>query len=517
MFQKSDLELIKNCAKRRYSPPEKKNMNAGLAVKYKELSRRMKVFVENIFKETDFKIVRGVQWQNQGHFKEMLYARFIRKDAARSDLVIYVHLWPDDLRIGVGFHFNDHNYIEENDHRFRAEILFKQYTKLKCHGFSMEKDQDWWYFKNDSDIEEISEANSSQLIKKLIPLYDEGYKLIENADRKKITRIFWNNNGWENPSGPQGKSNNKSTFEFKSGFGHEEWLFDFSKVIDGYKYGFIEGIHRGKHIGKEYDLGLFSICSENKKYYLIGKITIECISKEESKKIYEIYKNNGWISDMESELHSIGLTPYKGNPEEHINVRFKIDSEQYTIFEEPKLFEPPKNMSRRYIIQKFPNKLEFPQNTEEFQMNENPPSGNQGDSSRKQKQKMTTVSQKHKKIQKEIYEYLKRKNPKSRVGSECETGFARQVDIVVEKNNKKTFYEIKVGKNALYCIREALGQLLEYSYFPNKENADKLVIVSTLELNEKEKTYIKHLRETINMPIHYQKYNEKENILEICD
>jgi hypothetical protein len=54
-------------------------------------------------------------------------------------------------------------------------------------------------------------------------------------------RITYNTLGYQKPSGAQGKSTDKKTFEGLHGFGWEEWLFNpiFSDAI--YRYGFIQG------------------------------------------------------------------------------------------------------------------------------------------------------------------------------------------------------------------------------------------------------------------------------------
>ena len=56
----------------------------------------------------------------------------------------------------------------------------------------------------------------------------------------KIARICWNKNNWIYPSGREGKSINKNSYEYKHGFGHEEWNFDIRKNIDGYVYGYLQ-------------------------------------------------------------------------------------------------------------------------------------------------------------------------------------------------------------------------------------------------------------------------------------
>lgn len=36
------------------------------------------------------------------------------------------------------------------------------------------------------------------------------------------------------------------SYEVTPGFGHEEWIFDFTKLIDGYKYSFLQALNTKK-------------------------------------------------------------------------------------------------------------------------------------------------------------------------------------------------------------------------------------------------------------------------------
>lgn len=40
----------------------------------------------------------------------------------------------------------------------------------------------------------------------------------------------------------------------------------------------------------------------------------------------------------------------------------------------------------------------------------------------------------------------------------------KKIDIVLRDNNSFVFYEIKSNNSAKACIRDAIGQLLEYAY-----------------------------------------------------
>ncbi|HWP91336.1 MAG TPA: hypothetical protein VNN20_03945 [Thermodesulfobacteriota bacterium] len=109
----------------------------------------------------------------------------------------------------------------------------------------------------------------------------------------KIARICWNTEGWRKPSGKSGKSKNKKTYEHSAGFGHEEWLLDITKLINGWHYAYLQpvGLHRFKYVGRTLNISLYSINEETKSRWWVGRIfNVIVTTPEESKKAYEIYK-----------------------------------------------------------------------------------------------------------------------------------------------------------------------------------------------------------------------------------
>ena len=49
-----------------------------------------------------------------------------------------------------------------------------------------------------------------------------------------------------------------------------------------------------------------------------------------------------------------------------------------------------------------------------------------------------------------------------------------EIDIVVKSKDGFHFYEVKTASSVKSCVRQAVGQLLEYSYGNGKKNASKL-------------------------------------------
>ncbi len=89
---------------------------------------------------------------------------------------------------------------------------------------------------------------------------------------------------------------------------------------------------------------------------------------------------------------------------------------------------------------------------------------------------------------------------------ELPNGIGGRIDAVVEQGGGDYwFYEIKTAlSSARACIREALGQLLEYAYWPGAQEAKRLIIVGEPPLDDEARKYLKRLRQQFTLPIYYQ-------------
>lgn len=82
------------------------------------------------------------------------------------------------------------------------------------------------------------------------------------------------------------------------------------------------------------------------------------------------------------------------------------------------------------------------------------------------------------------------------------------VDIqAVDPQGNKIYFELKTADTVKLAIRQALGQLLEYNHYPNKNNADKLIIVTALEIPQQDMQYLIGMRSRYNIPIYYQQFD----------
>jgi hypothetical protein len=72
------------------------------------------------------------------------------------------------------------------------------------------------------------------------------------------------------------------------------------------------------------------------------------------------------------------------------------------------------------------------------------------------------------------------------------------------------FYEVKTYPNVLYGIRMAIGQLMEYAYFPDKDHTDEFCIVTHLPISPEESRYMSHLSEKLKLKINYLEIDIKD-------
>lgn len=110
----------------------------------------------------------------------------------------------------------------------------------------------------------------------------------------------------------------------------------------------------------------------------------------------------------------------------------------------------------------------------------------------------------HNNIQKSLYTLLCEKFGADNIGTENDTGRGSRVDLVMRNKNEYVYYEIKTNPNIKDCLREAISQLVEYSYWPGGHEAKALVVVSDNPLTPDARRYVSMLRNRFQLPIYYQ-------------
>lgn len=80
----------------------------------------------------------------------------------------------------------------------------------------------------------------------------------------------------------------------------------------------------------------------------------------------------------------------------------------------------------------------------------------------------------------------------------------RSIDAVACCGPELWFYEVKAAPTVRSCLREAIGQLLEYALWPGATRPDRLIVVGEPALDINSRQYLKTLNETLPIPIAYR-------------
>lgn len=339
----------------------------------------------------------------------------------------------------------------------------------------------------------------------------------------KITRICWNTNNWIKPSGATGKSKDIKSFEDTDGFGFEEWIFDFTKIIDGYIYGYVPAAGadrtRPTSIHGLFDLSFYTIentSSKNQRWWIGTILDVEAISREQSQIIYETYKKNDWLKERFDQLKQLKIN-YKNYldsfPTNFFNIRFRLKNIQ--LLDTPIQFnhKDPAVGSNYYNFLDF-KKLPQPVVASSTIID------NQHQSEFFVRKAYTIEANSFNKLHSILHNQLLQ-HLQSHNNNDCEiySEFCLENNTRIDINLKKKsgqyiVYEIKIARNLREVLRQALGQLLEYAFRLKYEKIEQLVIVSIFDINDpqydQERVFLTFLNDSLKIPIVYQ-YIEIKN------
>jgi hypothetical protein len=91
------------------------------------------------------------------------------------------------------------------------------------------------------------------------------------------------------------------------------------------------------------------------------------------------------------------------------------------------------------------------------------------------------------------------------VADEHPSGIGTKIDVVVRRSNDEYWYfEIKTASSPRACLREAIGQILEYAYWPGAREAKRLIICGERQIDSNGEMYLHQLKKRFGLPIEYQ-------------
>jgi hypothetical protein len=334
---------------------------------------------------------------------------------------------------------------------------------------------------------------------------------------RRLMRILWNNNNWHSPSGSvRNATTEKKSFYRKNGFGGEEWLFNPRFKYNGYQFGFIRGVEKmPEGVLSIEELFLYSKNPINKNFELIGLLKeVELIKDGNELLEQELFIFNSEKEAMISDVERVNgnSTPIKLK-ELFPNVRFPWD--KALIFPDPIPIGDDLIRTNRFSALKI-SEENLPYIYKYFKLSGNPTmnfkSGNNTGSSshqRKNKKADVEVNKSHSIITNKLHLYLSQTKAFSdyEISTEMTRIGQKLVDCLCKNGKEYILFEVKTMSNATQNIRQALGQLLEYSLTDPHVIIKKGIIVGPAIPSSEELEYLKRLITNIKIPIEYWSFS----------
>ena len=306
------------------------------------------------------------------------------------------------------------------------------------------------------------------------------------------------------PTGDAAKIETGNSYVAEHRFGHEEWIFNFEWIIDGFRYGFLQPINKyyQTYSGQSCSILLYTL-TPKRETLLVGQINNAYVpEQDELDRVFEISTEKGWIDDMRADVEQVkgDLTVLKDPaPTTIANIRFRP--------QDVDIFDPrPRVIGEHKIVQvRRYQPLDWNNDYPEIEIppprpKKNDPRRSEGERTRAA-QEASRIDPKHIRLQNRLYKHLCNKHGHAKV--HYEQNF---VDLTLEESEGCTFFEIKTETTAKHCIREAMGQLVEYAHYHNHNRAIRIVVVGDAPPTERDRSYLAFLRKKYHLPIYYSRF-----------
>ncbi|AYA37834.1 hypothetical protein D3Y59_12740 [Hymenobacter oligotrophus] len=368
---------------------------------------------------------------------------------------------------------------------------------------------------------------SQQFIQVQTHVYDQALDYVwqgRRPEEDKLARICWNTHDWQTPSGPEGKSQAAGSHESDAfgGFGGEEWLFDFSRLWKGYHYAFLQPLNTDSDVygGRVMNIRLFTRNADTGEYFYVGRIRqAEILTDQQVTQSRAHADAQGWLDGMRHELRaagSAGTFDPKMFGRGPFNLRFK--PEQVERPATPDGLVRIEDIStwtdsQRYVL--FDDVSPDETYTPSWQRNAPPvapqvvlnPRTKRGATARARHVQARSIELRalHEQVQSRLIKHLRQQFPGEEVVKEALIKpFNSYIDAVRRPaSGRDVFYEVKVLPTLKACIREALGQLLEYACWPDQVLSREWVVVSYHPATAESTRYLNKLRAEFNLPVEY--------------
>ena len=322
-----------------------------------------------------------------------------------------------------------------------------------------------------------------------------------------ITRLTWNEANWRKPSSASVKRKGEKTYVATYGFGHEEWLNRSEWLLHGWRYAFLQGVHRSRKrlVGKRIRVLLYTIHPVTMRRLYVGKIeSLEVIEDEIAKLAVQALRERGWLALMKLEIKSAGGNSTGLKPAfAHTIVNVRFAPEDLVMYHKPIPARPHKRILRytRYGLIRADDRVISQWKERTGRAPQQQPRS-LDDRVFRLPARLVKANPVETKMEIEIEAVLKKQFGAGSVKAQHDW-----IDLKVVTPSRLVLIEIKSSSDARTAIRHALGQLLEYAYFENLQLREpELVIVARGVKSKRVDHYLGFLQRKFHLFVKYKRY-----------
>jgi hypothetical protein len=326
-----------------------------------------------------------------------------------------------------------------------------------------------------------------------------------------LCRICWNTEGWRRPTG-EARHLETNSYVAVNGFGHEEWLFNQEWPLDGYCYGFIQALNssRKKYSGQTVSLELYTRSPAGHWCTVATMQDVQVLTDSQTEAAFGKMRQLGWLDSKAEDLARLGIRGdilATAKPHELINLRYHPDSAN--LLDPPGHIRDQETFDLRYRRYRAFNLLD-PNLTAiggPVRRGRRAATRLKSDEARLRRGTLPgSQDPKHDRLQNAVHAFLKTNCSKV----EYEADY---IDLRAEVGGVQCLFEVKAASTAKRCIREALGQLLEYAHYPDRECQHTLVVVGDAPFDNSDRAYVALLRKRYGVHLQYVRWDWSNNCL----
>lgn len=322
-----------------------------------------------------------------------------------------------------------------------------------------------------------------------------------------IARLAYNSQRWWRPTRAGEVRESADSYRSQFGFGHEDWLFRNDWLLDGWRYGFVQGVNKSRkkllREGRSFGLRLFTMPMPGDRRAVARIREVECLTDELATEAVAAYESLGWLNAMRSEVAASGGRAEALDKQEFapfiLNLRYRLDSVSWLDADRPLPADDPIHNIKRYSLCEVGGAMDTAVPAWRGR------AGNAdlpvpAERKRFVQGGWTAFSPEHVRMQNLLVQQLHDRYPGADIT--CESDF---VDVTVRTDDEILLYEVKSDLRPLSVIRQALGQVLEYALHPRRtyELPVQVVIVGRRPLEADDLDYFERLKRQIALPLTY--------------